>query len=429
MTTPLEQSNKRARAMMIQQRPEGFGPPGDEVDGKKAGLGTQCDGEGVVAPAACGSQEDRSGTSEVHAVAEAANHTSSAPKLDAQHERDRLAKIEAAAAVLDAIFARPELAAPAASASPCLPEARATTPSSPPLSTPVSESRGTAPDQPEVEETPSSSSTWQRLSDADAAVVRRGGRAHCWLPHRAGSENSSGRYVTVLKYRGTLRSFDSICYHAGGPLGLGDIEDLGEGRVCIKCPWHHYSIDMATGKKYHQPLAKDPATGKLVPIGWTPSSKVMQRAHEVRDDKDGMYVRLSLAGQCESDFYASRQDCFKAFEHMEVQIPGQGPDGVSLGYQGGDGCLPRTSGQVLQNRSTANARRAPVRSSLELVDETPSSTLGSSLGTSTENIHLSMPPPPPPFTGGMACSGSSLGTSTEKLHLSMPPPPPPFTKK
>lgn len=34
----------------------------------------------------------------------------------------------------------------------------------------------------------------------------------------------------------------------GGPLHLGDIEELGEAKVpCIVCPWHHWKYDIDSG--------------------------------------------------------------------------------------------------------------------------------------------------------------------------------------
>jgi len=43
--------------------------------------------------------------------------------------------------------------------------------------------------------------------------------------------------VTVLKHDGQLYCLDSVCFHAGGPLALGDIEELPDGKACLKCPW------------------------------------------------------------------------------------------------------------------------------------------------------------------------------------------------
>lgn len=37
-----------------------------------------------------------------------------------------------------------------------------------------------------------------------------------------------GRYVTVVEHAAQLYCIDSTCYHAGGPLGVGDIEEVTE---------------------------------------------------------------------------------------------------------------------------------------------------------------------------------------------------------
>ena len=51
-----------------------------------------------------------------------------------------------------------------------------------------------------------------------------------------------GRTVTFIRHRGTVHAVDAKCYHQGGPLGEGDIEELGAGNICIKCPWHGYRV-------------------------------------------------------------------------------------------------------------------------------------------------------------------------------------------
>uniref|UniRef100_A0A4W5QAG3 Si:ch73-314g15.3 n=1 Tax=Hucho hucho TaxID=62062 RepID=A0A4W5QAG3_9TELE len=40
---------------------------------------------------------------------------------------------------------------------------------------------------------------------------------------------------------------DSSCPHEGGPLDLGDIEDLGDGKRVLVCPWHHFDFCLETG--------------------------------------------------------------------------------------------------------------------------------------------------------------------------------------
>ncbi|KAK9819959.1 hypothetical protein WJX72_004468 [[Myrmecia] bisecta] len=115
-----------------------------------------------------------------------------------------------------------------------------------------------------------------------------------------------GRYVSLVRSKQTLHCIDSVCFHAGGPLTLGDIENL-EGRSCLVCPWHYYKIAMDTGEKYYQGLEKD-AEGKLVPGAWK-SVGARQRVHRVEERTDGIYVALALEGQLASDAYAEKRDC------------------------------------------------------------------------------------------------------------------------
>lgn len=42
-------------------------------------------------------------------------------------------------------------------------------------------------------------------------------------------------------------AMDSACPHEGGPLELGDIEDLGDGRMALICPWHQFDFCLDTG--------------------------------------------------------------------------------------------------------------------------------------------------------------------------------------
>ncbi|XP_051991027.1 uncharacterized protein HI_0077 isoform X4 [Xyrauchen texanus] len=40
---------------------------------------------------------------------------------------------------------------------------------------------------------------------------------------------------------------DSSCPHEGGPLEQGDIEDLGNGKLALICPWHDFDFSLETG--------------------------------------------------------------------------------------------------------------------------------------------------------------------------------------
>ncbi|KAI7797676.1 putative Rieske domain-containing protein-like, partial [Triplophysa rosa] len=61
------------------------------------------------------------------------------------------------------------------------------------------------------------------------------------------------RDVLVLYHQGDFYAIDVRCYHAGGPLHKGDIEEF-DGRSCIVCPWHKYKIT----------LAEDAQTAKVI---------------------------------------------------------------------------------------------------------------------------------------------------------------------
>ena len=58
-----------------------------------------------------------------------------------------------------------------------------------------------------------------------------------------------------------------MCFHAGGPLTLGEIEDVA-GTPCVKCPWHQYLICLDSGDKLYDSMTLNPSTGKLIPGGW-----------------------------------------------------------------------------------------------------------------------------------------------------------------
>ena len=90
----------------------------------------------------------------------------------------------------------------------------------------------------------------------------------------------------------------------GGPLGLGDIEEIN-GQSCLNCSWHHYKITIAGGEKLYESTEFDKATGKLKPAGWK-SVGQKQRVHMVEERDGGVFVHLLLEGRIESDKYS---DC------------------------------------------------------------------------------------------------------------------------
>uniref|UniRef100_A0A9L0IDA7 Rieske domain-containing protein n=3 Tax=Equus asinus TaxID=9793 RepID=A0A9L0IDA7_EQUAS len=109
------------------------------------------------------------------------------------------------------------------------------------------------------------------------------------------------REVVIFYHKGEYHAMDIRCYHSGGPLHLGEIEDF-DGRPCIVCPWHKYKITLATGEGLYQSInPKDPSAKPE----WC-SKGIKQRIHKVTVDNGNIYVTLSKEPfKCDSDFYAT----------------------------------------------------------------------------------------------------------------------------
>lgn len=98
-----------------------------------------------------------------------------------------------------------------------------------------------------------------------------------------------GRFITIFRQNGKLSAIDSICYHAGGPLTLGnlqDIEDL-DGITTVSCPWHKFLVSIDDGSRVYQQVTI--VNGKPSVKGWT-KGKVVQRTHKVYENDSGVYV-------------------------------------------------------------------------------------------------------------------------------------------
>ena len=107
----------------------------------------------------------------------------------------------------------------------------------------------------------------------------------------------AGRALALFCTRDGREVFccDGLCYHAGGPLADGDIEDSGDPRfgLAVRCPWHGYRISLRTGEGFWQS-----------PDGLC-SKGPKQRVHHVAVAADGsISVRLSdLSRLVPSDDY------------------------------------------------------------------------------------------------------------------------------
>ncbi|CAM1304554.1 Uncharacterised protein g3802 [Pycnogonum litorale] len=58
----------------------------------------------------------------------------------------------------------------------------------------------------------------------------------------------NGEDVALFRYGEKVYAINERC-HLGGPLHLGDIEELNEMHsLCVRCPWHSWRFDLVTGK-------------------------------------------------------------------------------------------------------------------------------------------------------------------------------------
>lgn len=95
----------------------------------------------------------------------------------------------------------------------------------------------------------------------------------------------------------------------GGPLNVGDIEDLevsvGNIIPTILCPWHFHRISLKDGCKLNKGITFDPVSKKSLGESWN-STPQFQRTHEVEIRSNGIYVKIneSAGVTFKSDEYA-----------------------------------------------------------------------------------------------------------------------------
>uniref|UniRef100_A0A8D0GF65 Rieske domain-containing protein n=2 Tax=Sphenodon punctatus TaxID=8508 RepID=A0A8D0GF65_SPHPU len=150
----------------------------------------------------------------------------------------------------------------------------------------------------------SSVKTADKRKEAEAAVCV--GREDDIKQSRRITASVNDREIVVFYHEEKFYAMDCRCYHAGGPLHLGEIEDIG-GHLCIICPWHMYKITLATGEGLYQAI--NPTEPSAAPK-WR-SKGVKQRTHEVTVDNGSVYVTLSdLSVSLDSDYYAEKYKKF-----------------------------------------------------------------------------------------------------------------------
>lgn len=112
-----------------------------------------------------------------------------------------------------------------------------------------------------------------------------------------------GRDIVVFYHDRKFYAMDQLCYHAGGPLEKGDIEDIG-GRWCVICPYHRQKITLDTGEGLHYSI--DPYNLKKPPQ--LCSKGPVQRVHQVHVDADSVFVTLSDTKEyIASDYFYSKK--------------------------------------------------------------------------------------------------------------------------
>ena len=57
--------------------------------------------------------------------------------------------------------------------------------------------------------------------------------------------------VAVFHHRGRVFALNETCPHRGGPLHLGQVED-----GVVRCPWHDWRFDLATGASPLNPRSR-----------------------------------------------------------------------------------------------------------------------------------------------------------------------------
>lgn len=62
---------------------------------------------------------------------------------------------------------------------------------------------------------------------------------------------AAGKTLAIFNVEGRFYAIDNSCAHRGGPLGEGELEG-----VIVRCPWHGWRWDVATGANVNNPALK-----------------------------------------------------------------------------------------------------------------------------------------------------------------------------
>ncbi|KAM4677282.1 uncharacterized protein HI_0077-like [Discoglossus pictus] len=82
-----------------------------------------------------------------------------------------------------------------------------------------------------------SNSNWQCVGDMES-----------FKPHCTKLYSEDGEHMVLIRTDDDkFYAMDSACPHEGGPLELGDIEELCSGRLVLTCPWHDFEFCLDDG--------------------------------------------------------------------------------------------------------------------------------------------------------------------------------------
>ena len=89
---------------------------------------------------------------------------------------------------------------------------------------------------------------WQCIGNADELSKRKCTKFYT-IPDGDDAIQQPDDVAVFYVSSGQFYAIDSSCPHEGGPLDLGDIEDItGAGDLAVICPWHYYDFNLKTGE-------------------------------------------------------------------------------------------------------------------------------------------------------------------------------------
>jgi nitrite reductase/ring-hydroxylating ferredoxin subunit len=219
---------------------------------------------------------------------------------------------------------------------------------------------------------PNNDNAWHKIAEPSELDASEQRRIHARI---------NGRYISVIMYQDRLHCLDSVCFHAGGPLALGEIEEIPDCGATLVCPYHYYHISLRDGEKWYQ-AAQQGEDGKLHAGQWK-SVGQRQRVHQVEQRADGIYVKLHLEGAIASDEYACKPDCGARVRSGSLRI-NTDRDGSRS---------PARSSSPLRGTPPSGSPRA--LSHMEGEDVWPEDLVADSRGSPSRRRNSASLPPPP----------------------------------